>query len=87
MVKAEKKEVKKKSFYEQAFFMFYGILVGIVLGIIGNLWAQLFYEYVVKEDGSLRVLFWLATVIILIIGVVTVGFMVYFWRRYRHSMT
>jgi len=75
-----------KSFAENAFFMFYGLIVGVVIGVYGNLWAQLFYDYFIKDNiisnPDLRgIYFWLCTAILIVMCSITAVLMVHFWRR------
>lgn len=40
------------SFHEQGFLLFYGLIMGLLIGVWGNLWADVFFEYVIKGDKS-----------------------------------
>jgi cbb3-type cytochrome oxidase subunit 3 len=43
---------ENRSFHEQGFLLFYGLVMGLLVGVWGNLWADSLFEYIVKGDKS-----------------------------------
>ncbi|HLE75771.1 MAG TPA: hypothetical protein VI864_06990 [Candidatus Bathyarchaeia archaeon] len=71
--------------HEQVFLLFYAAIIGIVAGVWGNLWATLFFEYVIKSDTSLVLYFWIATIILIVIVAILVWAMVKYRNKLREA--
>jgi hypothetical protein len=47
------KKKETREFFQQAFWLFYGVFIGFIAGIMGGTWGTLYFEYVIKRDTSL----------------------------------
>ena len=78
----------KHSFHEQGFLLFYGLIMGLLVGVWGNLWASVIFDYnIVKSDTSDKTTIALIVVTsILIVLIVILSVMTYiFYKRWRKT--
>ena len=78
---------ESRSLNKEVFLLFYGAIIGFAAGLWGNLWATLYFEYILKGDANyeahLSFYFWAVTftsiALVVILGVATV----YYFKRMR----
>ena len=75
--------------HEQVFLLFYGAIIGFLAGIWGNLWATLYFEYVIKRDAhfeaNLCFYFWAVTIISIVLGAILIVSMAHYFNRMRRQ--
>jgi len=78
---AKKEPEGKFNATENTFWLFYGAVVGILAGTLGNLWATLFFEYAIRGDTSLETKFWYTSIgFLFVIGAMSI-WMISYYRK------
>ena len=73
------------SLYEQAFLLLYGVFIGLIAGVWGNLWSTLYYEHIIKGDASLTTQFWLSSLIFIAIILILSVMMIHFYGKMKET--
>jgi len=74
-------ELAKRDFPEQAFLMLYGTIMGVLVGVFGNLFATLYFEHIVKKDASLALPFLGVSIFLVLMLTVLFALMFIYFKK------
>jgi hypothetical protein len=79
---------ERHSFLEQRLLLFYGLMMGLIVGAWGNLWASAFFEYYAKGEHSPTMTNWVwasSLILIIMIAIFLVLTCVFYRRWQKHK--
>jgi uncharacterized BrkB/YihY/UPF0761 family membrane protein len=81
-IRTEINENKKN--YREVFLLLLGLIVGSIVGIIGNLWATITFETFGRQlnDSDLAKLFCNSSIVLVVIIVIFVALIYYVYRKF-----
>jgi uncharacterized membrane protein YcjF (UPF0283 family) len=83
MTEDQRRDDERRDFYKQGMWGFYGIVVGLIVGAWGNFWASITYDYIIKHDSSLAIVFCIATAVLIALIVPFVLLFIYCFVKYK----
>jgi uncharacterized membrane protein YqgA involved in biofilm formation len=84
-IKMSNKE--KKKFFFEGFSLFYGLFMGLIIGVLGSFWASITYDYAKTEKSfNLVSSFWIATGCLIAVIIAFIAVSIFFWRKAQKAV-
>jgi ABC-type methionine transport system permease subunit len=73
--------------YEQIFYVCIALIAGTLAGVWGGFWSAIAFEYIIKHDTTLGLVFVVSTIILVVMLMPFIVLMVYTFRKLQKSKT